>query len=276
MRSTREIEERIRKLQEVEKIIVSMKSIASLNIQGSHNLIDSLRDYEKEVSRTIGMVLSYFPEVVLSFKGGYKLIVVFGSDQGLCGLFNERIASTLRGFGDDLIGLILVGKKLTDIVEDKVIKVLSAPISYDSIYAHASELVDLISSLYTEGKIGEILLAYNRFAGIGSYTPTVRRIIPFEVKREEVFGFPPLTDVSPEEILMGLIVEYLYSNLYRAFLESFLSENGVRLTNMDNAFKSLEKGIAQLEIEKNYFRQEEITTEIEEILTAYKQLAEES
>jgi len=277
MRSTREIEERIRRFQEIGKIVLSMKSIASMNVQRAHLLIDNLRGYEEEITLSIKTILSHFPEVRLSFEGEERVIVVYGSDQGLCGLFNERIGNFVkrRFQGDDGIHLVLVGKKLGDVIQERVLRVLGAPVSYESIYAHASELIELISEMYLGGNIGEVYLAYNEFRGIGSYAPRLRKVVPFEVKREEIYTFPPITDMPPEEILSGLVVEYLYSNLYSAYLESFLSENGVRLMNMNNASRSIERTIGELEIEKNYFRQEEITSEIEEILTAYKELSEE-
>lgn len=276
MKSTKEIEERIRKFQEIGKIVLSMKSIASMNVQRSHLLIDNLREYEGEITLSIKTILSHFPEVRFSFEGEEKLIVVYGSDQGLCGLFNERIGDFIkeRFEGDDGVHLVLVGKKLGDVIQERVLKVLSAPVSYESIYTQASELIELIADMYLGGSIGEIYLAYNEFRGIGSYTPRLRKVIPFEVKREEIYTFPPITDMPPEEILSGLVVEYLYSNLYRAYLESFLSENGVRLMNMNNASRSIDKTIGELQIERNYLRQEEITSEIEEILTAYRELSE--
>ncbi|RMD46632.1 MAG: hypothetical protein D6831_01535, partial [Aquificota bacterium] len=89
------------------------------------------------------------------------------------------------------------------------------------------------------------------------------------------FTFPPIVDIDPTEILSNLIIEYIFANIYRSYLESFLSENGVRLMNMNNASKSIEKNINRLQIEKNYYRQEEITNEIQEIIGAYKVIAGE-
>ncbi len=277
MTSTREIEERIRKFREIEKIVLSMKSIASSNVRRAQSLIESLREFEENVVSSVGMVLSYFPELSLQVPKGKVLVVVFGSDQGLCGNFNDRVFEKAReifGEREDLMGFLVVGRKLSDLMEDKVIRTFSAPTHYESIYPRASELIDQVSVIFLEG-VSELYTVFNEFLGVGSYRPVVRRVFPFEVEREAVWDIPPILDIPPEEVLSGLITDYIFSRIYRAYLESFLSENGVRLMNMNNASSAIERSLESLRIEKNYFRQEEITSEIEEIMTAFKLLVEE-
>jgi len=270
MKTTEEIQEKIKKFEDIGKIILSMKSIASLNVQNSQHQILSLRNYEEEITDSLKMLLSYYPNINLSFEKGKKAIIVYGSDQGLCGLFNERIANFVKNNIKNYEGLIIIGKKLDETIQDNKLKSFSSPVNYEVIYSYASELLEYITEIYVSGKINEIYVAYNQFLGVGKYIPVYRRIIPFEIKREDVFKFPPITDIKPEKILSNLIVEYIFSNIYRSYLESFLSENSVRLMNMNNASRTIEKSIKRLEIEKNYYRQEEITGEIQEILIAYK------
>ncbi len=277
MTSTKEIEERIRKFREIEKIVLSMKSIASSNVRRAQILIESLREFEENVVSSVGMVLSYFPDLSLNVSGGKVLVVVFGSDQGLCGNFNDRVFERALGvFGKrgELMGFLVVGRKLSDLMEDNVIRTFSAPTHYESIYSRASELIDQISLIFSE-EVSELYTVFNEFLGVGSYRPVVRRVFPFEVERKEVWGVPPILDIPPKEVLSGLISNYIFSRIYRAYLESFLSENGVRLMNMNSASSAIERSLESLHIEKNYFRQEEITSEIEEIMTAFRLLVEE-
>jgi len=275
MKATEEIQAKIKRFEDIGKIVLSMKSIASLNVQNSQKQIQSLRDYEEEITSSLKMLLSYFPDITLGFEEGKKGIIVYGSDQGLCGLFNEKIAKFVNETFKEYEGLIIVGKKLDDTIRDRKLKSFAAPVNYEAIYSYATELLEYITQIYVSKKINEIYVVYNQFLGVGKYKPVYRRIIPFEIEREEIFKFPPVTDINPEEILSNLIIEYIFSNIYRSYLESFLSENSVRLMNMNNTSKSIEKNINSLEIEKNYYRQEEITNEIQEILTAYKVLAGE-
>ncbi|WP_457622650.1 F0F1 ATP synthase subunit gamma [Persephonella sp.] len=273
MNSTKDIELKIKKFDDIRKIVISMKSIASLNLQKAQHIITSLRDYESEITDSLLKILSFFPDLSLSFSKGKKAVIVYGSDQGLCGLFNEKIGKeVLSKFLEDpdLAGFIAVGKKLDDIISEKKLKTFTSPIDYDSIYSYASELIDFITNLYVTEKIREIYVAYNQFSGIGKFRPTVKKIIPFEIKKKNFYRYPPVVDTDPAQILSDIIIEYIFANIYRSYLESFLSENGVRLMNMDNASKSIEKNIKKLEIERNYFRQEEITDEIQEIISAYR------
>ena len=273
MKTTKDIELKIKKFEDIGKIVLSMKSIASLNVQKSEHIINGLRDYENEIINSLQKVLSFFPEVSLAFKEGKKAVVVYGSDQGLCGLFNEKIAKKMEEIflkDRDFEGFIVVGKKLDESITDKKIKTFKAPVDYESIYSYASELIEYLSEIYISGKVNEVYVAYNQFMGIGRYRPVYKRVIPFEVKRKKLFSFPPVVDMDPSQILSHLIIEYLFAGIYRAYIESFLSENGVRLMNMNNASKSIERNIKKLDVEKNYYRQEEITDEIQEIISAYK------
>ncbi len=274
MKTTEEIQAKIKRFEEIKKIVLSMKSIAALNIQKSQHIIAHIRAYEDEINLYLTRILGYFPNLIQSFKEGDKVLIVFGSDQGLCGLFNEKLVSYIGDYIENFKGLIVVGKKLDDIIGHKKFKVLPAPVDLEAIYAYASELVEYIAYLYEDNVIHEVYVAYNNFLGVGKYSPVFKRIIPCELEKEKHFEYPPIVDISPREIFIDILTEYIFSNIYKAYLESFLSENGVRLMNMNNASKSIEKNIKQLEIERNYYRQEEITNEIQEILTAYKVLVE--
>lgn len=278
MNTTKDIELKIHKFEGIKKIVISMKSIASLNLQKAQHLIDSIREYESQINETLKGILSYYPDINLSFTKGKKAIIVYGSDQGLCGLFNEKLANFVQTEfkeKEDFYGFIVIGKKLDDFITDKKIKTFPAPIDYGSIYSYATNLMEFLSDLYISNQINEIYLSYNQFVGIGKFKTVIKKVIPFEIKRKNIYEYPPIVDINPIEILSSSIIEYIYSNVFRAYIESFISENGVRMMNMNNASKSIEKSINKLEIEKNYFRQEEITNEIEEIISAYKVLVGE-
>ncbi|RMA97236.1 F0F1 ATP synthase subunit gamma [Hydrogenothermus marinus] len=278
MNTTKDIELKIHKFEGIKKIVISMKSIASLNLQKAQHLIDSIREYESQINETLKGILSYYPDINLSFAKGKKAVIVYGSDQGLCGLFNEKLANFVQTEfkeKEDFYGFIVIGKKLDDFITDNKIKTFPAPIDYGSIYSYATNLMEFLSDLYISNQINEIYLSYNQFVGIGKFKTVIKKVIPFEIKRKNIYEYPPIVDINPIEILSSSIIEYIYSNVFRAYIESFISENGVRMMNMNNASKSIEKSINKLEIEKNYFRQEEITNEIEEIISAYKVLVGE-
>lgn len=187
MNSTKDIELKIKKFDDIRKIVISMKSIASLNLQKAQHLITSLRDYESEITDSLQKILSFYPDLSLSFNEGKKAVIVYGSDQGLCGLFNEKIGrEVLSKFSDDpdFAGFIVVGKKLDDVISDRKFKTFPSPVDYDSIYSYASELIGYITQLYISEKINEIYVSYNQFMGIGRYRPVIKRIIPFEVERK--------------------------------------------------------------------------------------------
>ncbi len=264
-----DIELKIEKFEDIKKIILSMKSVASINVQNAQVYIGNVRFYEEKVVEAISDMLSFYPQLVLPFQKGKMCVVVFGSDQGLCGLFNDRIARKVKEFGEDGI-FIVVGRKLEEVFPFKPFRSFKAPVSFELIYSSANELISVLSQLFIEGEIAEVKLMYNRFKGVGSYEPFITSVIPFEVERRKTFEFPPIVDIEPHVMLSNLIIEYIYIHIYRAYLESFLSENSVRLMNMNNASKSIDKKLASLNVERNYYRQEEITDEIEDTVSSYK------
>ncbi len=274
MRSTREIDLRIRKFQEVHKIVLSMKSIASTNVRSAQERIESLRSYAGEISESISMILSYFPNLSMPAEDGETLVVAYGSDQGLCGIFNEKIGRFVEE-RFSTASFIVVGRKLEEILSVRKLSVLNAPVSYEAIYRSASVLIDAVAELFLERGISEIFLAYNQFLGVGRYSPTLRRVFPFEIERKRAPDIPPILDLPPEEVLSSLIFEHLFSEIYRAYLESFLAENGVRLMNMNNASNSIERTLEDLRVERNYYRQEELTAQMQEILSAFRVLGDQ-
>ena len=275
--TTKQIDEKIKKYEELQKIVISMKSVASANVKKAQDLISSLREYERSILDLIALMLSHFPRLgmrEIPVKG--SIVVVFGSDLGLCGVFNERVAEKATSLfkGKELKGYLVVGRKLSDIIEHKKIKVFRAPTHYEAIYSRASELIEEVSEIL-RNEVFEIYTVYNQFSGIGKYKPVVKKVFPFEVRIGKSDNIPPVLDIPPEDIIKGLIMDYVFAMFYTAFLESFLSENGVRLMNMNSASSSIGKNLERLKMERNYYRQEEITAEIEEIMSTYKALSQE-
>ena len=108
------------------------------------------------------------------------------------------------------------------------------------------------------------------YASAGRFTPTVVPIIPLDATRfagTNTLRTSPHLYLTPEELLPLLIEEYLFIELYRAFVESIASENGSRLRSMDNAGKNIDKKIDELMQLYRISRQEEITSEMLEIIS---------
>ena len=253
-----------------------MKSIASINVQQAQSQIEKIRLYQEEIINTINQIYSLFPEISKIIPDGEKLFIIWGSDQGLCGTFNKALiqkANNISNAGKNIKGFILVGKRLDDNFTGKRLNILPAPVDISSIYSYANNLIKDISEIYSTGQIQEINLVYNQFKGIGSFKTIIKKVFPFISKNNQP-DYPPIVDMNPQDLLNNALFEYIYGFIYQAYLESFLSENGIRLMNMSSASKNIDEKIQNLQYENNFSRQEEITAEMLEIISSYGLLVE--
>ena len=151
----------------------------------------------------------------------------------------------------------------------------SAPTSLEGIKKAMRDLADTLYLYYSEGRFGSLTLFYNVYVSVGQFTPTAFSVLPLDVtqlKRETSSSSQPHLYVTPEELLPLLIEEYLFIELYRAFVESLASENGSRLRSMDSAGKNIDKKIEELLQLYRISRQEEITSEMLEVISGAEAL----
>ncbi|PIQ29074.1 hypothetical protein COW36_18235 [bacterium (Candidatus Blackallbacteria) CG17_big_fil_post_rev_8_21_14_2_50_48_46] len=270
MSDTREIEGRIRGYQAIGKIILSMKSLASFNLQQAQESIQQIRAYESQIYHALGDFMRLFPSQVTPFRKGRKLVIVLGSDQGLCGQFNQSLLhaaqASLAASGPET-GFVLAGRRLQEDFQPEPLLKLSAPSDLHSIYHRTSQILGFVHQAYVEGAFQQVEVIFNRFEGLGAYHVRTHALLPLPQgtsSRRSV-----LIDVAPEVLFASLLSEYFYMELHRAFLESFLSENGVRLVNMNQASHNIEQRIESLENESHFARQNELTDELNEIMGSY-------
>jgi len=143
--------------------------------------------------------------------------------------------------------------------------VMEAP-TYEDAQAISKEVL----SAYAKGEIGEIYLAYTHFKNTVSHEPTLLRLLPVQVKEEDLaandadllMNFEP----NEEEALDMIIPKYITSLIYGALVEAVASENGARMQAMDSATSNAEDMINDLSLKYNRARQGSITQELTEII----------
>ncbi len=269
MASLKEVEKKVEFYVGMKRVVLSMKSIASSNLTRAQDTLKTLREFDSAVLDAISFIKGIFPELSFRPEKGSRLVILFGSDHGLCGKFNEHLLSTALGrFDSEEDRFLAIGRRLALLLGGKA-EFFPAPGHFESIHPRATELIERITPYFEEG-LPEIYAVFNEFRGIGKYRTSVITLFPIEAGVKRRFGVKPLIDLPPEEILSRLITEYLFSRIYRCYLESFISENGVRLVNMEGASSSIDENLKRLQVERNYLRQEEVTSEILEVMSAYR------
>lgn len=275
------LEARLKGLKSISDIVGSMKALSALSIRKSEMLLPHIRTYTENIEDALSQIIQYFPEAIESgFEGdGGKLLVVFTSEQGLCGIFNERIINEAEKTMDNrTVGLVICGRKGLDEAQSRKLPVLlslASPVSVDMVDIKVMNLATNIYTIFSQKKLQELYLLFAYHRKKGDWLVIKQRVMPppfKKISRREVNRIAPLIYMEPEDILENLVRRYLAASLYRAFIESLASENTLRLLSMDRASRNIEEKFTELSDLHNYLRQEEITNETIEILSGFEAL----
>jgi alternate F1F0 ATPase F1 subunit gamma len=263
-------------LKDIKDIVGSMKAFANFTIQKSKKELLYVREYQNLVEDSIAYMITLFPELKeLKRVSGKSLYILFGSEEGLCGAFNEKIFAFIEQENIEDDYLIVVGRKANDEALERKLNILWATdgaSKIESIQNRVADLTYYLGNLYEREDIENLFLVYAKIIDNATFTVKKEKILPPDFKKFEKYVKvkEPLLYLDKSEILDDLIEEYLLISLYRAFIESISSENQARLQNMQNAQQHIKKLSADLHDELNILRQEEITNELMEIINGFK------
>jgi F-type H+-transporting ATPase subunit gamma len=272
----RELEARLASIKGLRGVIHSMRSLAAVNIRRAGEALTTTREYADLVAELLRAVLPMLPHGYEWGRArGAAAIFVFASDQGLCGQFNERIVDfaleEAARLGPDT-RLMVIGTRGAALLEERGLTPAlreSAPRTLAGIEGAMRRLAGRLLESYLAGP-GTLHLAYNRYDSAGAFTPVREQILPPPLQLLSGGAGPPPTPpriyTSPELLAEQLIEEYLFTELYRALGESLASENGARLRAMDEAVHNIDKTIDLLTLQWRVSRQEEITSELLDVV----------
>ncbi len=288
MASLKTLRQRIASVQSTQKITKAMKMVAASKLRRAQEAAEAARPY----ADSMASLMRTLAESVVRDESAPKLLVGTGrkerylvvvatSERGLCGGFNTNIVrlarrriDALREAGKD-VGILCIGKKgraalrrlyghlfVDDHIDMSGVRRLT--------YADAEHVADRIRHVYDERGFDVALLCYARFKSALTQIPTEQQIIPVPIPEdaegqaaEAAFTFEP----EEEAILDALLPRNLAVQVYRALLENAASEQGARMTAMDNASRNAGELIHKLTLEYNRSRQAAITKELIEIIS---------
>jgi ATP synthase F1 gamma subunit len=272
--SSPEIERTIRTFDAVEDIVNAMKAYAGVTIKRTEEMVRAVRAYEEQVFRGLALLAERDPGPFSPGPpGGRKILVAFGSSQGLCGALNERVADALpemTGAGD---ALLVVGRRLVAAAESRRLAVPASADSVVSVSGIRPALETTVSWILERYRAGGYYGVSLLFTSVAGPQPRVvrERILPPDLSvypAAAPAGAPPVSHLPDGELLQGLLRELIGIGIYRAYAESLRSENWYRMRVLEGATENLNRHIAELGSLRNYLRQEEITEEMLEILSS--------
>ncbi|MBF0554261.1 MAG: ATP synthase F1 subunit gamma [Nitrospirae bacterium] len=290
MPSLRDIRTRITSVTNTGKITRAMQMISAAKLRKAQSSMLAARPYSNKIFELLSHMSSAvdreaYPLLNLRERKVVEMIVLT-SDKGLCGAFNTnvlketaKVMRELKGKGIQL-SIVAVGKKARDYFHRFGVPVRKTyidfykTVKYEDIREIATEIIDS----YANESIDELIVVYNEFNTVMLQTPKMARLLPIEPQSTGVaddgildkFIFEP----SEAEILNALLPKYVENQLYRAILESRVSEEAARMIAMENANKNTKELLEKLTLQYNKARQATITTELMDIVGGAEALSQ--
>ncbi len=277
---------RIRSAEDLYGIIRTMKALAAASIRQFEQAVEAVDVYTHTVDIGLRIVLQdQLPEEETRTRRqiGGTLAVIFGTDQGMCGQFNENIVSfALNDLADADALKIVIGQRAGSRLEEAgshFVSLFHVPSSVEGINPAVQALLLEINALRESRGMDKVILYYNRPVSASGYRPARKPFIPVDLS---AFRKPwreisasrglPMYTMDQERLLARLVSQYLFAQLYRAYAESLASENASRLMTMQVAEKNIEERLDELNALYHGLRQGLITSELLDIVSGVEAL----
>jgi F-type H+-transporting ATPase subunit gamma len=296
MSTLKELRTRITSVKSTRKITSAMKMVAAAKLRRAQEQAEAARPYAERMERMLGSLAASLKgsdgaPPLLAGSGSDKthLVVVASSDRGLCGGFNVNIVRSARQLITQLsaegknVKVLCVGRKGNDQLKrefgshitDTIIDVGKPKLEF----TQADTIGHRISAMFAKGEFDVCTLIYAKFQSAITQEVTRMQLVPFAIPEAEEEagtdgGIPAIYEFEPgeEEILADLLPRNLSVQIFRALLENAASEQGARMTAMDNATRNASDMIDDLTIFYNRTRQGVITKELIEIISGAEAL----
>jgi F-type H+-transporting ATPase subunit gamma len=290
--TTESLHRKITSAEDLEGVVRSMKALAASSISQYENAVQSLNDYCRAVELGLAACLRYAePSPVVAGKrrsnAGAVGAVVFGSDQGLVGRFNEALAEfaehTLATLPGKKTKIWTVGERIQTLMADggpNRTALLSVPTSVDGVTPLVGQILVEVEAAHEQGDVVAVYLFYNHPKSGAAYEPVSKQLLPLDhAWQRKLAAMPWPTKNLPEIIeggapaLQAFIRGYLFVLLFQACAESLASENASRLAAMQRAEKNIEGILEELNRSFHRIRQESIDEELFDVISGYEALS---
>ncbi len=289
MPNLKDLKNRIASVKSTRKITKAMQMVAAAKLRRAQEAAEAGRPYAERFNAVMGGLAASVGNAegapkLLSGTGSdqTQLLVVMTAERGLCGGFNGNIAKLARSAAQKLIAegktvkILTVGKKGREVLRRELGDHLIGHVDLSEVkrlgYANAADIAQDILARFDAGEFDVAKIYFSRFENVISQIPTETQIIPaaFEATGEEgtVYDYEP----SEEEILADLLPRGVATQIFSALLENGASEQGARMSAMDNATRNAGEMIDKLTIQYNRSRQAVITNELIEIISGAEAL----
>ncbi|MEL0127694.1 MAG: F0F1 ATP synthase subunit gamma [Paracoccaceae bacterium] len=291
MPNLKDLKNRIESVKNTRKITKAMQMVAAAKLRRAQEAAEASRPYSERFNSVLASLAASVGSAEgapLLLRGTGKqdvhLLVVMTAERGLCGGFNSNIAKLAKNHAAELISagkqvkVITVGKKGRDALKrelgDYFIEHVDLSEFKSINYLNAQSIAKGILARFDDNEYDVATIFYSKFVNVVSQIPTAQQIIPASFDEDSSSANQTVYDYEPDEetILADLLPRGVATQIFSALLENGASEQGARMSAMDNATRNAGEMIDKLTIEFNRSRQAVITNELIEIISGAEAL----
>lgn len=285
-----EIERHVASMQELQRIVGAMRAIASMRMQEAVRALASAREYGAMLAEALHDALAIagdeahlrgggHPDATVASAGrrGCRAIVLLASEHGFVGGFNQRLIEAVESDLTATDVLMIVGGRGAALAAERGhAAAWSHPLAtrLAGIPQTVQFLEEALLPRISRGELVRAEAIFGRYSRSGDLTIERQRLFPLELARaaDQRRGLAPLHDLPLPELLEQLTAEYLLSQLTEAATEALAAENAARFAAMESARENVGRKLGTLRLEASRARQEEITTELLDLITGERAL----
>ena len=291
MPNLKDLKNRIESVKNTRKITKAMQMVAAAKLRRAQDAAEASRPYSERFNAVLASLAASVGKsenapVLLRGTGKHEvhLLIVMTAERGLCGGFNSNIAKLTRSHaarlkeGGKQVKIITVGKKGRDALKrdlgDYFVEHVDLSEFKSIKYVNAQAIAKALLARFDNNEYDVATIFYSKFVNVVSQIPTAQQIIPAIFEDQSLASDTAVYDYEPDEetILADLLPRGVTTQIFAALLENGASEQGARMSAMDNATRNAGDMIDKLTIEFNRSRQAVITNELIEIISGAEAL----
>lgn len=284
MANLKDLRTRINSVKSTRQITSAMKMVAAARLRKAQNRIIQLRPYANKLHKLISTLSNNLNEEEANNYSTVRdeekiLIILITSNRGLCGAFNSLAIKNAINLADNVyktqlnkgnVHFLAIGKKGADFLKRKKYNLIDSKNElFDSLtFQTVAPLAENIMKQFINEEYDKIEFVYNQFKNAAVQNITTEQFLPVVINEEEEGKHLPFYIFEPdkERIILELIPKSLKIQFYKAIIDSFVAENGARMTAMHKATDNATELIRDLDLEYNKARQNAITKELLDIV----------
>ncbi len=285
MSSLKELRNKIGVIESTRKVTSAMKLVAGVKLRKAEQQTVSSREYSLELDKVFSKLRREFFDIENELFVGREnvktmLLIVFASDRGLCGNFNYVLTKGMSEVIETLhskkkkVKILCVGNKLVESLKKLIkngdsLEVIDGFYRSKNVYEESKHLANKVISYFKDNIVDSVSIVYTKYLSAMNREINTKNIIPLSYEKNDdksITVFEPNID----EVLDTLLPYNIAIQIYQCALESIASEQGARMTSMDNATRNADSLLSESKIKYNRVRQTKITQELVEVISGAK------